>query len=138
MKTSKWLFNLLLISSLLFVSNGFATAQQQAMAVITDPVALVMEVTFNGTEGNFLVFTVKTLSPAKSYFSIRNDAGNDLHREVYYEGNNLRRFKIEKGELRSVQFILAINRKQFARTFKVSTSYQEQTDVEETTVKMVP
>lgn len=134
MKTSKWLYNLFLISSMLFVANGYAAAQHQNLsaAVITaDPVAPMIDVTFNGTEGNFLIFTVKTTVPGKSFFTIRNDAGMDLHREVYYEGNNLRRFKIEKGEIRSVQFILAINRKQIARTFRVNTSYTEQTDVEE-------
>ncbi len=134
MKTSKWLYNLLLISSLFFAANGYAAAQPQSLAaaISTDPVAPMIDVIFNGTEGNFLIFTVKASVPGKSFFSIRNDAGQDLHREVYYEGNNLRRFKIEKGDLRSVQFILAINRKQIARTFTVSTSYSEQTDVEET------
>lgn len=68
MKTSKWLFNLLLLSSMLFVSNGFAAAQQQAMAVITNPVAPLIEVTFNGTEGNYLIFTVKTTAPSKAFF----------------------------------------------------------------------
>ena len=133
MKTTKWLYNLLLISSMLFAANGFAAAQTQplAAAITTDPVAPMIDVIFNGTDGNFLIFTVKTAVPGKSYFTIRNDAGQDLHREVYYEGNNLRRFKIERGDLRSVQFVLAINRKQIARTFKVSTTYSEQTDVEE-------
>lgn len=132
MKTSKWLYNLLLISSLLFASNGFAAAQPMAQATATtDPVAPMIEVTFNGTEGNYLIFTVKTTTPSKSFLTIRTDAGTDIHREANAEGASLRRFKIEKGELRSVQFILAINRKQYARTFKVNTSYTEQTDVEE-------
>lgn len=133
MKTTKWLYNLLLISSMFFAANGFAAVQSQplAAAITTDPVAPIIDVTFNGTEGNFLIFTVKTSVPGKSYFTIRNEAGQDLHREVYYEGNNLRRFKIEKGDIRSVQFVLAINRKQIARIFKVSTTYSEQTEVEE-------
>lgn len=133
MKALKCFYNLFLISSLLIAANGYAAAQPQtvAAAITTDPAAPAIDVTFNGTEGNFLIFTVKTTVPGKSFFTIRNDAGQDLHREVYYEGNNVRRFKIEKGDLRSVQFILAINRKQIARTFKVNTSYTEQTDVEE-------
>lgn len=133
MKALKCFYNLFLIGAILVTANGFAAAQPQAVAaaVTADPAAPVIDVVFNGTEGNFLIFTVKTTVPGKSFFSIRNDAGQDLHREVYYEGHNVRRFKIERGDLRSVQFILAINRKQIARTFKVNTSYTEQTDVEE-------
>lgn len=133
MKALKCFYNLFLISTILIAANGYAAAQTQtvAAAVTADPAAPAIDVVFNGTEGNFLIFTVKATVPGKTFFSIRNDAGQDLHREVYYEGNNVRRFKIERGDLRSVQFILAINRKQIARTFKVNTSYTEQTDVEE-------
>ena len=128
MKTTKMVQNLLLIS-FLFLTQTLAAAQSN---VNHDPTAPLMEVVFNGTEGEYLLFTVKSLVTSKSVFVIKNEMGEDLHREVYYEGNNIRRIKIQKTDLRSLHFILSQKKKQSARTFKINTQYIETVNVLET------
>ncbi len=127
MKTTTMVRTIILISSLFM--SFFAVAENRAG---TDPAAPVMEVTYDGVDGDYLLFTVKATVATKSFFVIKNETGDDLHREVYYEGNSIRRIRIQKTDIRRIHFILSQKKKQCSRTFKVNTQLVETTHVLET------
>lgn len=127
MKATKMVLAFILICS--FISSG----QAAGTLPTTDPAAPLMEVVYNGVEGDYLLFTVKATVATKAFFVIKNEMGDDLHRELCYEGNNVRRIRIQKNEIRSIHFILSQKKKQCSRTFKVNTQIQETVNVLETT-----
>ena len=126
MKTFQMVFTFILAFTIFLTNQSFAEPTPG-----DDAPAPLMEVVYNGVEGDYLLFTVKATVGAKAFFVIKNETGDDLYREVCYEGNNVRKIRIQKSDIRSVQFQLTQKKKQCSRIFKISTQYEETINVSE-------
>lgn len=129
MKTSSFFQNLIVM--VLLCISSIATAHEEPSSKNKKAWSSGMEVSFTGVNGEYLLFTVRASVNARSFFIIRNEKGEDLYRETCNEGDNIRNLRIQRGDLKTLHFILSHKKDQRVRTFKVNTQYVETIEVKE-------
>lgn len=120
---------LIILSSLFFLSSVSATGDRKS----TEPAEKAsLEVTFLGVEGDFLLFTVKAEKVApKTFFTIRNEAGDEIYRELHTEINSMRRIRIPRLAVHTLHFVLGRKKQQCVKTFTINTNFIETVQVKE-------
>jgi hypothetical protein len=89
-----------------------------------------LDVIFSGLEGDFLLFTVKTENVApKTFFTIRNEEGMELYRELHTDTSSIRRIRIPRASLRQIYFALGARKQQCVRKFTINTRIEETINV---------
>jgi hypothetical protein len=120
---------LIILSSLFFISSVSATGGRKSTEPVEKP---SLEVTFLGVDGDFLLFTVKAEKVApKTFFTIRNEAGDEIYRELHNEINSMRRIRIPRLATHTLRFVLGSRKQQCVKTFTINTNIVETIQVKE-------
>lgn len=120
---------LIIVTALLVISTVSAAGGRPSTEPIEKP---SLEVVYLGIEGDFLLFTVKADKVvSKSVFSIRNEAGDDIYRELHSEISSIRRIRIPRSAGHTLRFILGSKKQQCSKTFTINTNIVETVQVKE-------
>lgn len=120
---------LIIVTTLVLISTVGATGGRPSTEPVEKP---SLEVVYLGTEGDFLLFTVKAEKVVpKTVFSIRNEAGDDIYREYHSEISSVRRIRIPRAAGHTIRFILGNRKQQCSKTFTINTNIVETVQVKE-------
>jgi hypothetical protein len=130
MKTA--FFKPAIIIALAFLSQSFTTVKpphgiQKMVGTST------AEVSYNGMQGDFLVFDLKIANATKgrSFLTIRNEAGDEMYTAIFSEANVQQVIKIDVSTQTQVHFMISSRAFSYSKKFNVNTQYIQQIQVNE-------